>query len=379
MSTYLNDYDYFLPEELIGQKPREPRDSAKLMLIDRKTGSIEHKHFYNIIDYLQKGDVLVRNATKVIPARIFGHKDTGGVLEILLIKRISLDTWECLLKPAKKLKLGQKLYIGENKELIAELLEIKEDGNRILKFYHEGSFEEILDKLGSMPLPPYITRKLENKDRYQTVYAQRGESVAAPTAGLHFTEELLKEILDKGVEIVDIFLEVGLGTFRPVQTVNVLEHKMHEESFEISEKAAKIINEAKTEGRRIISVGTTATRALESSVDENGKLIAQKKDTGIFIYPGYKFKIVDALITNFHLPKSTLLMLVSAFYDREKMLEIYNLAVKEKYHFFSFSCYYSHIITYLVNKHTIPKAKKMIFFFNCQIIYFKHFFSIIEC
>ena len=240
------------------------------------------------------------------------------------------------MKPAKKLKLGQKLYIGENKELIAELLEIKEDGNRILKFYHKGSFEEILDKLGSMPLPPYITSKLENKDRYQTVYAQRGESVAAPTAGLHFTEELLKKILDKGVEIVDIFLEVGLGTFRPVQTVNVLEHKMHEESFEISEKAAKIINEAKTEGRRIISVGTTATRALESSVDENGKLIAQKKDTGIFIYPGYKFKIVDALITNFHLPKSTLLMLVSAFYDREKMLEIYNLAVKEKYHFFSF-------------------------------------------
>jgi len=309
MSTYLNDYDYFLPEELIGQKPREPRDSAKLMLINRKTGEIEHKHFYNIIDYLQKGDVLVRNATKVIPARIYGHKESGGVLEALLIKRISIDTWECLLKPAKKLKLGQKLYIGENKELIAELLEIKEDGNRILKFYYEGSFEEVLDKLGSMPLPPYITRKLENKDRYQTVYAQRGESVAAPTAGLHFTEELLKKIS---------------------------EHKMHEESFEISEKAANTINEAKAQGRRIISVGTTATRALESSVDENGKLIAQKKDTGIFIYPGYRFKIVDALITNFHLPKSTLLMLVSALYDREKMLEIYNLAVKEEYHFFSF-------------------------------------------
>ena len=331
MSTYLSDYDYFLPEELIGQKPREPRDSAKLMLINRKTGEIEHKHFYNIIDYLQKGDVLVRNATKVIPARIYGHKESGGVLEVLLIKRISIDTWECLLKPAKKLKLGQKLYIGENKELIAELLEIKEDGNRILKFHYEG-----LDKLGSMPLPPYITRKLENKDRYQTVYAQRGESVAAPTAGLHFTEELLKKISEKGIEIVDIFLEVGLGTFRPVQTENVLEHKMHEESFEISEKAAKTINEAKAQGRRIISVGTTATRALESSVDENGKLIAQKKDTGIFIYPGYQFKIVDALITNFHLPKSTLLMLVSALYDREKMLEIYNLAVKEEYHFFSF-------------------------------------------
>lgn len=336
MSTYLSDYDYFLPDELIGQKPREPRDSAKLMLIDKKNNSVEHKNFYNIIDYLQKGDVLVRNATKVIPARIFGHKETGGILEILLIKRISIDTWECLLKPAKKLKLGQKLFIGENKELIAELLEIKEDGNRVLKFFYERSFEEVLDKLGSMPLPPYITRKLENKDRYQTVYADHGESVAAPTAGLHFTKELLQKIEAKGVEILDIFLEVGLGTFRPVQTENVLDHKMHEETFEISQEVAEKINKAKAAGRRIISVGTTATRALESSVDENGKLIAQKKDTGIFIYPGYEFKIVDALITNFHLPKSTLLMLVSAFYNRERMLEIYNLAVKEEYHFFSF-------------------------------------------
>ena len=336
MSTYLSDYDYFLPDELIGQKPREPRDSAKLMLIDKKNNSVEHKNFYNIIDYLQKGDVLVRNATKVIPARIFGHKETGGILEILLIKRISIDTWECLLKPAKKLKLGQKLFIGENKELIAELLEIKEDGNRVLKFFYEGSFEEVLDKLGSMPLPPYITRKLENKDRYQTVYADHGESVSAPTAGLHFTKELLQKIEAKGVEILDIFLEVGLGTFRPVQTENVLDHKMHEETFEISQEVAEKINKAKAAGRRIISVGTTATRALESSVDENGKLIAQKKDTGIFIYPGYEFKIVDALITNFHLPKSTLLMLVSAFYNRERMLEIYNLAVKEEYHFFSF-------------------------------------------
>ena len=336
MSTYLSDYDYFLPDELIGQKPREPRDSAKLMLIDKKNNSVEHKNCYNIIDYLQKGDVLVRNATKVIPARIFGHKETGGILEILLIKRISIDTWECLLKPAKKLKLGQKLFIGENKELIAELLEIKEDGNRVLKFFYEGSFEEVLDKLGSMPLPPYITRKLENKDRYQTVYADHGESVAAPTAGLHFTKELLQKIEAKGVEILDIFLEVGLGTFRPVQTENVLDHKMHEETFEISQEVAEKINKAKAAGRRIISVGTTATRALESSVDENGKLIAQKKDTGIFIYPGYEFKIVDALITNFHLPKSTLLMLVSAFYNRERMLEIYNLAVKEEYHFFSF-------------------------------------------
>lgn len=336
MSTFLSDYDYYLPEELIGQSPREPRDSAKLLVINRESSKIEHKHFYNIIDYLKSGDVLVRNSTKVIPARIFGHKDSGGVLEILLIKRINIDTWECLLKPAKKLKLGQKVYIGENNELVAELLEIKEDGNRILKFYYEGSFEENLDKLGNMPLPPYITESLKDKDRYQTVYAIRGESVAAPTAGLHFTDELLEKIRNKGVEIVDIFLEVGLGTFRPVQTENVLEHKMHEELFEIPEESAKIINKAREEGRRIISVGTTATRALESSVDESGKLIAQKKDTGIFIYPGYKFKIVDALITNFHLPKSTLLMLVSALYNRDKMLEIYEIAVRENYHFFSF-------------------------------------------
>ncbi|WP_022819565.1 tRNA preQ1(34) S-adenosylmethionine ribosyltransferase-isomerase QueA [Fusobacterium russii] len=336
MSTYLNDYDYFLPEELIGQIPREPRDHSKLMVIDKNKNTVEHCYFFDIIDYLRAGDVLVRNSTKVIPARIFGHKDTGGILEILLIKRIDIDTWECLLKPAKKLKLGQIIYIGENNLLIAELLEIKEDGNRVLKFYYEGTFEENLDKLGNMPLPPYITKTLKNRDRYQTVYAIKGESVAAPTAGLHFTKELLKKIEDKGIQIVDIFLEVGLGTFRPVQAENVLDHKMHEELFEISEESANIINRAKDEGRRIISVGTTATRALESSVDENGKLIPQKKETGIFIYPGYKFKVIDGLITNFHLPKSTLLMLVSALYDRKKILEIYELAVKEKYHFFSF-------------------------------------------
>ena len=336
MSTYLSDYDYFLPEELIGQNPREPRDSAKLLIINSKNDSIEHKHFFDIIDYLKAGDVLVRNSTKVIPARIYGHKDTGGILEILLIKRVDIDTWECLLKPAKKLKLGQKVYIGKNNILVAELLEIKENGNRILKFNYDGTFEENLDKLGTMPLPPYIIKSLENKERYQTVYAIKGESVAAPTAGLHFTKELLKKIEAKGIQIVDIFLEVGLGTFRPVQTENVLEHKMHEELFEIPLESANIINKAKEEGRRIISIGTTATRALESSVDKNGKLISQKKDTGIFIYPGYKFKIVDALITNFHLPKSTLLMLVSALYDREKILKIYEIAIEEKYHFFSF-------------------------------------------
>lgn len=336
MSTKLHDYDYYLPEELIGQQPREPRDHARLMLVDRENKKIEHKHFYDIIDYLHEGDILVRNSTKVIPARLFGHKETGGILEILLIKRIDLDTWECLLKPAKKLKLGQKLYVGQNNELVAELIEIKDDGNRVLKFTYEGAFEEVLDKLGNMPLPPYIVESLKEKDRYQTVYAQRGESVAAPTAGLHFTKELLEKIEKKGIKIVDIFLEVGLGTFRPVQTEDVLDHKMHEEKFEIPQEAADIINKAKAEGRRVISVGTTSTRALESSVDENGKVIAQKSSTEIFIYPGYKFKVVDALITNFHLPKSTLLMLVSAFSSREFMLDVYKIAVEEKYHFFSF-------------------------------------------
>ena len=336
MSTKLHDYDYHLPEELIGQEPREPRDHARLMLVDKTNKKIEHKHFYDIIDYLQEGDILVRNSTKVIPARLFGHKETGGVLEILLIKRINLDTWECLLKPAKKLKLGQKLYVGQNSELVAELIEIKDDGNRVLKFTYEGAFEEVLDKLGNMPLPPYIVETLKEKERYQTVYAQRGESVAAPTAGLHFTKELLEKIEKKGIKIVDIFLEVGLGTFRPVQTEDVLDHKMHEEIFEIPQEAADIINKGKAEGRRIISVGTTSTRALESSVDENGKVIAQKASTDIFIYPGYEFIVIDALITNFHLPKSTLLMLVSAFSSREFMLSVYETAVKEKYHFFSF-------------------------------------------
>ncbi|MCQ8211681.1 tRNA preQ1(34) S-adenosylmethionine ribosyltransferase-isomerase QueA [Cetobacterium somerae] len=336
MSTKLVDYDYHLPEELIGQKPKEPRDHSKLMIVNRESETLEHKKFFNIIDYLKKGDVLVRNSTKVIPARLFGKKETGGVLEILLIKRVSLDTWECLLKPAKKLKVGQKLEIGDNKELIAELLEIKDDGNRVLKFYYDGAFEEVLDKLGKMPLPPYIIETLEEKDRYQTVYAIKGESVAAPTAGLHFTKELLEEIEKKGVEILDVFLEVGLGTFRPVQTEDVLDHKMHEETFEIPEDTVKKIKKAKEEKRRVIAVGTTTVRALESSVDEFGNLVSRKGSTEIFIYPGFKFNVIDALITNFHLPKSTLLMLVSALSNREFMLDVYAEAVKEKYHFFSF-------------------------------------------
>ncbi len=336
MSTLLSDYDYNLPEELIGQKPAEPRDHSRLMTVDRSLEKIEHKRFYDIVDYLEPGDVLVRNSTKVIPARMIGRKETGAVMEVFLLKRIDINTWECMIRQAKKLKLGQKLIIGENSEIVATLLEVKEDGNRVLSFEYEGAFEEVLDKLGQMPLPPYITEKLSEKERYQTVYAKKGESVAAPTAGLHFTEELLKKIEEKGVEIVDVYLEVGLGTFRPVQTENVLEHKMHEETYEVPEKARKVITRAKAEGRRVIAVGTTSVRTLESAVNSSGELEARKGSTDIFIYPGYEFKVVDALITNFHLPKSTLLMLISAFSTREFMMETYKKAVEEGYHFFSF-------------------------------------------
>lgn len=336
MSTLLSDYDYNLPEELIGQKPAEPRDHSRLMTVDRSLEKIEHKRFYDIVDYLEPGDVLVRNSTKVIPARMIGRKETGAVLEVFLLKRIDINTWECMIRQAKKLKLGQKLIIGENSEIVATLLEVKEDGNRVLSFEYEGAFEGVLDKLGQMPLPPYITEKLSEKERYQTVYAKKGESVAAPTAGLHFTEELLKKIEEKGVEIVDVYLEVGLGTFRPVQTENVLEHKMHEETYEVPEEARKVITRAKAEGRRVIAVGTTSVRTLESAVNSSGELEARKGSTDIFIYPGYEFKVVDALITNFHLPKSTLLMLISAFSTREFMMETYKKAVEEGYHFFSF-------------------------------------------
>ncbi len=336
MSTLLSDYDYNLPEELIGQKPAEPRDHSRLMTVDRSLEKIEHKRFYDIVDYLDHGDVLVRNSTKVIPARMIGRKETGAVMEVFLLKRIDINTWECMIRQAKKLKLGQKLIIGENSEIVATLLEVKEDGNRVLSFEYEGAFEEVLDKLGQMPLPPYITEKLSEKERYQTVYAKKGESVAAPTAGLHFTEELLKKIEEKGVEIVDVYLEVGLGTFRPVQTENVLEHKMHEETYEVPEEARRVITRAKAEGRRVIAVGTTSVRTLESAVNSSGELEARKGSTDIFIYPGYEFKVVDALITNFHLPKSTLLMLISAFSTREFMMETYKKAVEEGYHFFSF-------------------------------------------
>lgn len=331
----VSDYDYYLPEELIAQEPLEKRDNSKLMILDKKNKTIVDKNFYNIIDYLNKGDVLVLNNTKVIPARLIGYKETGGALEIFLLKRISLDTWECLIKPAKKLKKNNRIIFG-NGEIEAELQEIKEDGNRIIKFYYEGIFEEILDKFGNMPIPPYIKTELKEKERYQTVYAKKGESVAAPTAGLHFTNELLDKIKEKGIEIVEVCLEVGLGTFRPVKTEDVKEHKMHSEIYEITPESAQKINNAKKEGRRVIAVGTTSVRTLESGALSQNEVKVLKGETEIFIYPGYEFKIVDGLITNFHLPKSTLLMLVSAFSDKDFIFDAYTYAIKEKYRFFSF-------------------------------------------
>ena len=330
----LSDFDFDLPDNLIAQSAMEPRDHSKLMVLEKNKQVIEHKKFYNISDYLKKGDVLVVNRTRVIPARLFGKKDTGSILECFLLKRIDLNTWEVLLKPAKKLKIGQKLVFLEGK-LEAVLKEVKDDGNRILEFIYEGNFEEILDELGEMPLPPYITEKLKDKNRYQTVYAKEGESVAAPTAGLHFTNELLEKLKDSGVELTEIYLDVGLGTFRPVQTENILEHKMHHEKYYIPEESAEIINRAKKEGRRIIAVGTTTVRTLESS-NNGAEVISGDGETDIFIYGDYKFKIVDALITNFHLPKSTLLMLISAFAGKNFIFTAYETAIQEKYRFYSF-------------------------------------------
>lgn len=331
----INEFDFILPEELIAQHAVNPRDHSKLLAVNRYNGKIDHKHFYNIIDYLKKDDVMVINRTKVIPARLIGHKENGVVIECLLLKRINLKTWEVLLKPAKRLKLGQKVIILENK-LSFIVKEIKEDGNRIVEFDFEGTFEQILDELGEMPLPPYIHEKLSDKNRYQTVYAKQGESVAAPTAGLHFTNELLDNIRKKGVTIVEVYLTVGLGTFRPVKCENIDEHIMHSEEYEIPKNTADTINLAKLEGRRIVAVGTTSIRALESSIDQNGKLIAQKNSTDIFIYGDYNFKIVDAVITNFHLPKSTLVMLISSFMGKDNLFNAYHDAIKNKYRFFSF-------------------------------------------
>lgn len=330
-----SDFDYYLPEQLIAQTPVYPRDSSRLMVFDRKMDKVEHKHFKDIIDYLKKGDVLVRNNTKVLPARMFAYTPNGAKVEILLLKRFSLNEWEVLVKPGKKARKGAKLVI--NQQLSLEVLQtIEEVGSRRVKFIYDGVFEDIISNVGEMPLPPYITEKLNDQTRYQTVYAKVEGSSAAPTAGLHFTDQLIEQIKDKGVEVVDVLLHVGLGTFRPVKADDITQHHMHSEYFEISEQSAKIINQAKKEGRRIIAVGTTSVRTLESACDQNGLVKPIKDNTEIFIYPPYRFKCVDALITNFHLPKSTLLMLVSSLSSRERTLELYKQAVEEQYRFFSF-------------------------------------------
>ena len=332
----VSDFYFELPEELIAQYPLEKRDSSRLMVLDKKTGEIEHRKFHDILEYLNEGDTLVLNNTRVLPARLIGEKEeTGGKIEFLLLKRIEGDKWECLAKPGRKAKVGTVFTFGEGK-LKAIVREIGEEGNRIIEFKYDGIFEQVLDELGQMPLPPYIHEKLEDKERYQTVYSKEKGSAAAPTAGLHFTEDLLKEIKDKGVNIAYLTLHVGLGTFRPVKVDDVNEHVMHSEFYHLEEEDAKIINETKKRGNKIISVGTTSTRTLETIGDENGFVKAQSGWTNIFIYPGYKFKVVDKLITNFHLPESTLIMLVSALAGKEKVMNAYNEAVKERYRFFSF-------------------------------------------
>lgn len=330
-----SDFDYYLPQELIAQTPIEPRDASRMLVYNRATGEVFHKHFYDIKDFLREGDLLVRNNTKVLPARMFGYTLNGGKAEILLLKRLNLNEWEVLVKPGKKARVGAMLTVSD--ELKAEVIGIVEEtGGRRVRFYYQGVFEDVISRVGEMPLPPYITEKLKDQTRYQTVYAKTDGSAAAPTAGLHFTENLLTELKNKGVEIADILLHVGLGTFRPVKADDITEHHMHSEYYEISEEAAEKINRAKKEGRRVIAVGTTSVRTLESVADENGFVKAQKGNTQIFIYPPYKFKCVDSLITNFHLPKSTLVMLVASMTGREKILELYNTAVREKYRFFSF-------------------------------------------
>ena len=331
-----SDFFYDLPEELIAQDPLEDRTASRLLVLNRETGAVEHKIFSDVIDYLNEGDCLVINNTRVIPARLIGEKEgTGGKVEVLLLKRRANDVWETLVKPGKKLRPGARVTFGDGR-LKAEILEIAEEGNRLVRFYYEGIFEEILDALGEMPLPPYITHKLEDKEMYQTVYAKYDGSAAAPTAGLHFTKELLSKIEEKGIKIASITLHVGLGTFRPVKVDDVNHHHMHTEWYEVNAEAADIINETKRNGGRVICVGTTSCRTIESVADENGYMKAKTGETDIFIYPGYKFKVMDGLITNFHLPESTLVMLVSAFAGKENVLSAYETAVKEKYRFFSF-------------------------------------------
>ncbi len=343
MELKKSDFYFDLPEELIAQDPLEDRSSSRLLVVDKNTGSTEHKIFKDIIDYLMPGDCLVLNNTKVIPARLYGEREgTGGQVEVLLLKRNEGDVWETLVRPGKKCKPGQKLVFGDGK-LRAEVIETVEDGNRLIKFYYDGIWEEVLDSLGEMPLPPYITHKLKDKNRYQTVYAKFDGSAAAPTAGLHFTPELLKKIEDKGIKLAYVTLHVGLGTFRPVKEENIFDHIMHTESYQVTREAADIINDTKKNGGRVICVGTTSCRTIESAAGDDGMVKPGSDDTSIFIYPGYKFKVLDGLITNFHLPESTLVMLVSALAGKENVLNAYNEAIKERYRFFSFgdACFFT--------------------------------------
>ena len=336
-----SDFYYDLPEELIAQHPMSRRDSSRLMVLDRKSGALEHKIFHDIVDYLREGDVLVVNDSKVIPARLYGHVEgrEDAKIELLLLKQRELDTWETLVKPGKRARIGSRLVFGGG-ILRGEIVDIVDEGNRVIKFEYDAengdNIYAILHKIGLMPLPPYITERLEDQSRYQTVYANREGSAAAPTAGLHFTEELLERIKEKGVSVVRVMLHVGLGTFRPVKVEKIDEHTMHTEFFSVSEESARVINEARAAGGRVICVGTTSCRTLESASENDGTVKAMSGDTGIFIYPGYRFKAVDALITNFHLPESTLLMLVSAFYNKDSVMNAYKIAVEEKYRFFSF-------------------------------------------
>lgn len=332
----ISEFDYYLPEELIAQTPLEKRDTSRLMVLNRQTHTIEDKHFYDIINYLHEGDILVRNNTKVIPARLYGIKEeTNGHVEVLLLKDKGNDIWECLVGNARIVKVNTLITFGDG-SLKAKCIEVKDEGIRIFQMLYDGIFYEILDQLGTMPLPPYIKEKLNNPDRYQTVYAKIEGSAAAPTAGLHFTDDIIKQLKEKGIEILDVTLHVGLGTFRPVKVDDVNDHHMHSEYYMIEEDVAKKLNQAKANHQRIISVGTTSTRTLEANYKKYGKFKATHENTDIFIYPGYTFEAIDALITNFHLPKSTLVMLVSAFADKEYIIEAYNHAVEEKYRFFSF-------------------------------------------
>jgi len=337
-----SDFTFDLPDELIAQEPLADRASSRLLVVDKKSGTWEHKHFWNIKDYLRQGDCLVLNNTRVLPARLYGERvGTGAVIEVLLLVRKDMDTWEVLVRPGKKARPGDKISFGGGK-LVAEVLEVIDGGNRMIRFSYSGIFEEILDELGEMPLPPYITHELEDKERYQTVYAKHDGSAAAPTAGLHFTPELLDEVQEMGVKIAYVTLHVGLGTFRPVKVDNVLEHEMHSEYYVVEAEQADVINDAKKNGGRVITVGTTSTRTLETVTDESGVVQAQSGWTQIFIYPGYRFKAVDCLITNFHLPESTLIMLVSALAGSDLTMQIYEEAVRERYRFFSFgdACFF---------------------------------------